>query len=51
MIYARILVIALIVLLLVYYVLTIGQAFGLWRYTYKTISLRGFIPFYYWFNL
>lgn len=50
--YLKILVFIAVILFLVYVILTLGQLFGLWKYTEKKITFKGLlIPFYYWFNL
>lgn len=49
MIYARIILMALIVLSLIYYGMIVGQLFGKWKITRRKLTLgRLCIPFYYW---
>lgn len=49
MIYARVLFVALLILLLSYYIMVIGQLFGLWKLTDRRIGFSSLcVPFYYW---
>lgn len=49
MIYARIILGALILLVAIYYAMMVGQLFGSWRITQRPITFaRLSIPFYYW---
>jgi hypothetical protein len=49
MIYARVLLAAFVVLVVIYYVMVIGQLFGKWKITHREIKFSLLcIPFYYW---
>lgn len=49
MIYARVLLAAFVVLVVIYYVMVIGQLFGKWKITNREIKFSLLcIPFYYW---
>lgn len=49
MIYARVILAALVALLLIYYFMIIGQLFGVCRITTKELEFTKLcIPFYYW---
>lgn len=49
MIYARVLLLAFIVLAVIYYIMVIGQLFGKWKITNREIKFSCLcIPFYYW---
>lgn len=49
MIYARVLSVAILILLVSYYVMIIGQLFGLWKLTDRKIGFSSLcVPFYYW---
>lgn len=49
MLYARIILIAFILLLVLYYAMVVGQLFGLFKMTSRKIKFSGLIiPFYYW---
>lgn len=49
MIYARIILIATIVLLCIYYAMLMGQLWGKWKITYRKITfIKSCIPFFYW---
>ena len=49
MIYARVLFFAFVVLAVVYYVMMIGQLYGMWKVTDKEIKFSNLcIPFFYW---
>ena len=48
MLYARILLVALIPMLVVYYLFCVGQLFGLLKFTQREINFgKAMIPFYY----
>lgn len=54
MLYLRIIFIAFIVLLIIYYVLVFGQLCGAWKFTRQEIEIefnKLFIPFYYFTKL
>ena len=49
MLYIKLLLGAIIVLLIIYYVMIIGQLFGGWKITDKQINFNKLIiPFFYW---
>lgn len=49
MIYARVLLLAFIVLAVIYYIMVIGQLFDKWKITNREIKFSCLcIPFYYW---
>lgn len=49
MIYFRLITSAVIILMLVYYGMIVGQLFGFWKITNRKISfVKLCIPFYYW---
>lgn len=49
MLYTRVILVAFVVLLIIYYFMVIGQLFGGWKITNKKIKMSKLIvPFYYW---
>lgn len=49
MIYARLILGAVILLAMIYYVMIVGQLFGVWKITQRQISfIKLCVPFYYW---
>lgn len=49
MLYAKLILGAIVVLLIIYYVMIVGQLFGSWEITNKKIKFNKLIiPFYYW---
>ncbi len=49
MIYARLIFLAFMLLATIYYIMIVGQLFGLWKITVRKISFNKLIiPFYYW---
>ena len=49
MLYTKVILGAIIVLIVIYYIMVIGQLFGGWKITDKQINFNKLIvPFYYW---
>lgn len=49
MLYAKLILGAIVALLIIYYVMIVGQLFGSWKITNKKIKFNKLIiPFYYW---
>lgn len=49
MAYFRIITAVVVILMLVYYAMIVGQLFGFWKITYrKILFIKLCIPFYYW---
>lgn len=49
MLYARLILGAVVILLAIYYIMVIGQLFSVWKVTKKKIKFNNLvIPFFYW---
>lgn len=49
MLYTKLILGAIVILLIIYYIMVVGQLFGAWKITNKSIKFIKLItPFYYW---